>query len=119
MAAEGAAEGIVVTCGEFTGKARAFTRDQPVELADGRALWELVAAVKTDPAAQSPQPSAPAPATANQSTRPEVAVSAPDCPQCGSPMVLRTARKGAKAGSQFYGRSRYPKCRGTRPLEPQ
>ncbi|MEW6750815.1 MAG: topoisomerase DNA-binding C4 zinc finger domain-containing protein, partial [Candidatus Latescibacterota bacterium] len=33
------------------------------------------------------------------------------CPQCGSPMWLRTARRGAKAGSQFWGCSRYPACK--------
>ena len=36
------------------------------------------------------------------------------CPHCGSRMVLRTARRGAGAGNQFWGCSRYPQCRGTR-----
>lgn len=35
------------------------------------------------------------------------------CPQCGSPMQLRTARQGPKAGSQFWGCSRYPACKTT------
>lgn len=39
--------------------------------------------------------------------------SSPACPQCNAPMVMRTARKGAKAGSSFWGCSRYPQCRGT------
>ncbi len=43
-------------------------------------------------------------------------VKAPDCPQCGQPMVLRTARQGARAGSQFWGCSTYPKCKGVVPL---
>ena len=34
------------------------------------------------------------------------------CPKCGSAMVLRTARRGPNAGGQFYGCSRYPRCRG-------
>lgn len=38
-----------------------------------------------------------------------------DCPKCGSEMILRTAKQGVNAGQQFYGCSRYPKCRGTRP----
>ena len=38
----------------------------------------------------------------------------PPCPDCGSPMVLRTARRGKNKGGQFWGCSRYPKCRGTR-----
>ena len=42
---------------------------------------------------------------------------APACPRCGKPMALRTARKGQRAGSQFWGCSGYPECKGTRPLE--
>lgn len=41
---------------------------------------------------------------------------APACPQCGKPMVLRTARTGTRAGSQFWGCSGYPDCKGTRAL---
>ncbi|MFA4986181.1 MAG: four helix bundle suffix domain-containing protein [Candidatus Brocadiia bacterium] len=41
---------------------------------------------------------------------------APNCPTCGKPMVLRTTRKGDRAGSQFWGCSAYPACRGTRPV---
>jgi len=37
----------------------------------------------------------------------------PTCPLCGSPMQLRTARRGPTAGQQFYGCSRYPECKGT------
>lgn len=33
------------------------------------------------------------------------------CPRCGSKMVLRTAKKGNYQGNQFWGCSRYPKCR--------
>ena len=42
---------------------------------------------------------------------------APDCPRCGKPMVLRTARKGPNAGAQFWGCSGYPDCKATQPLE--
>lgn len=41
----------------------------------------------------------------------------PLCPLCGSPMVLRLARKGKGAGQSFWGCSRYPACKGTRPRE--
>lgn len=37
----------------------------------------------------------------------------PSCPQCGKPLVLRTAKTGKNAGRQFWGCSGYPKCRGT------
>ena len=33
------------------------------------------------------------------------------CPKCASPLVLRTPKSGANAGSQFYGCSKYPACR--------
>jgi len=36
----------------------------------------------------------------------------PSCPQCGGPMVLRTARQGKNAGSQFLGCAAYPTCKG-------
>lgn len=42
---------------------------------------------------------------------------APDCPLCGKPMALRTARKGSQSGSQFWGCSAFPACKGTRPLD--
>ena len=34
------------------------------------------------------------------------------CPRCGARMVKRKAAKGANIGKEFYGCSRYPKCRG-------
>jgi restriction system protein len=35
----------------------------------------------------------------------------PGCPQCGKPMVLRTARTGKSIGKQFWGCSDYPDCK--------
>jgi len=43
-------------------------------------------------------------------------VRCPD-PKCNSPMVVRTVRKGPRAGSRFYGCSRYPHCKQTRPID--
>ena len=37
----------------------------------------------------------------------------PPCPVCAGPMVLRTARQGKNAGSQFLGCAAYPTCKGT------
>ena len=36
------------------------------------------------------------------------------CPSCGQPMILRTSKRGANAGNQFWGCSTYPACKGTR-----
>jgi four helix bundle suffix protein len=40
----------------------------------------------------------------------------PTCAACGRAMVLRTARKGSRAGSQFWGCSGYPECTATLPV---
>lgn len=42
---------------------------------------------------------------------------APTCPTCGRPMILRTARRGPRAGGQFFGCSGYPSCKTVVPLE--
>lgn len=42
---------------------------------------------------------------------------ASNCPTCGSPMLVRTARKGSNAGGQFYGCSRYPQCKTALPID--
>ena len=39
----------------------------------------------------------------------------PLCPDCGVPMVLRTASRGPHQGEQFYGCPNFPRCRRTRP----
>jgi len=44
---------------------------------------------------------------------------APDCPKCGIPMVLRTAERGPHKGSQFYGCRNYPECRQIVPVPSQ
>jgi four helix bundle suffix protein len=36
----------------------------------------------------------------------------PQCPQCGALMALRTARAGKTPGSQFWGCTKYPECKG-------
>jgi four helix bundle suffix protein len=45
------------------------------------------------------------------------ATPSPDCPRCGKPMALRTARKGPNAGRSFWGCTTYPDCTGTRPAD--
>ncbi|MEQ8845087.1 MAG: NERD domain-containing protein [Phycisphaerales bacterium] len=53
-----------------------------------------------EPAAAEPAPGAPTPA----------------CPRCGTPTVLRYAKKGANAGQPFFGCPKFPKCRGVVPI---
>jgi ribosomal protein L37AE/L43A len=37
---------------------------------------------------------------------------APNCPSCGKPMVMRTAKTGFNAGKAFWGCPGYPNCKG-------
>ncbi len=60
---------------------------------------------------QPPQASERAPAQDSPTASP------PDCPQCGSKMVLRTASKGASRGQRFWGCPNYPRCWGIRRCE--
>ena len=93
---------IFVTSGSFSADAIAFARGKQLELIDGPKLRGMMAELKR---------AQPAVAIAE----PAPSMSDPQCPRCGSPMVIRTARRGANAGEQFWGCSTYPKCQGTRP----
>ena len=45
-----------------------------------------------------------------------VVLDEPRCPKCGERMVLRKARKGLDAGSEFWGCFRFPGCSGVRKI---
>jgi len=40
----------------------------------------------------------------------------PACPKCGGLMSLRTAKTGKTPGSQFWGCTNFPDCKGTQPV---
>lgn len=90
-----AAAAIIVSAGDFTEEAVGFARASGVGLIDGNELKALIAGVRS----MEGQPS-------NDSQC---------CPRCGSPVALRTARRGSSAGQRFFGCTRYPQCRGTLP----
>ncbi|MES1930811.1 restriction endonuclease [Salinisphaera dokdonensis CL-ES53] len=100
MVAQGAAGGFVVGVGDYTAAAKAFATGRNIDLVDARAVIHQSAPVT--------QPNDAAPAARAPET--------PSCPRCNASMVERTARNGAKAGNTFYGCSRFPACRGTRPV---
>lgn len=104
VTSERATGGIVVTSGGFSADARSFARTVPVRLIDGRELDELIDSVRNAPHVEKPTTSLPPTSQL--------------CPECGATMTVRTARRGASAGSQFWGCSKYPACRATRPLSP-
>lgn len=101
MAAEGAVGGFVVASGGFTAEARRFAEGRAIELVATHALLAMV---------QSGNISEPVTPADNQ----PAVLPSPVCPQCAAPMELRTARRGANPGQQFWGCLRYPECRGTR-----
>ena len=86
------------------------------------AAGSMPAGVSAQWPAATQGPAAPASAASQVSTTPARAKSqaigdgtdpdAPRCPVCGSTMVLRTAKRGARAGKKFWGCSEYPYCRG-------
>jgi restriction system protein len=108
IVSEGAARGILVTSGVFTEEAWRFARQNPqIELVDGPALLLLIRAVQAAPT--------PAVGSVPATSREE----APLCPSCRVRMVIRTARRGPDAGSQFWACPRFPDCRQTMPLQAQ
>lgn len=111
MAARGAAGGYVVTSGTFTDGAVAFAQGRNVKLVDGKRLHGLLQQARTSLSATGASLAigTPPPAVSPTDAQP-----VPKCPTCNASMVRRTARKGAAPGSQFWGCSNFPVCRGTR-----
>ena len=103
MAAGGASGGFVVTCGRFTDEAKAFANGRNVTLIDGSELEKMIR--EGSGTAKSIH--------ANPVTQTTVGIARPQCPTCGSAMVARTAKRGASAGSKFWGCVTYPSCKGT------
>jgi hypothetical protein len=64
------------------------------------------------PAIPPPLPPVPNPVPAAALPAPAPVAEPPRCPQCGSPMVLRTASRGSNQGGHFWGCPNYPRCRG-------
>jgi restriction system protein len=114
---------IIVTSGIFTQEARAFAEGKPIDLVEGEQLAALIRSAQGVPSASSAsRPSKPAPASRaaaqpaiqEPSSKPESGQKR--CPQCGHPMVLRTAQRGPQTGQQFWGCSQFPRCRATLPM---
>ena len=111
MAAKGATGGFVVTSGRFTDDAKAFADGRNVQLVDGPKLFAMIKQAKQSLTATAQQP-----ASKPQMAQPKAAIEQ-ICPQCGSGMVKRTARKGGgNVGGEFWGCSKFPTCKGVRQL---
>ena len=101
MTSERANDCIFVSSGNYTAEARLFAEDKPIWLIDGSELLEMVAGVQMQPNIKKP------------SAYQQPVSTSPECPLCGSAMVKRTARKGANAGNEFWGCSKFPGCKAT------
>ncbi len=91
-----------VTTGTFTLDARKFAEENAIEAIDGSRLMEYLKTVDV-PIASGMAGSAVNVAPKKQEGR--------KCPDCGAPMVVRVAKKGAHANEPFWGCSTYPKCK--------
>jgi restriction system protein len=113
MTAANADEAIIVTSGKFTRDAQDFAAGKPIRLIDGPQLLALVQSVQISPSPLRGEGRGEVSmlATAAPSAAEDASTA---CPTCGQPMVLRTSKRGANAGSQFWGCSTYPACKGTR-----
>ena len=112
VSARKAAGGIFVNSGSYTGDAKAFASDSGIQLIDGVRLVEMVRDVQTPEPFMEPTNWGSRSNTTFTSGDPP-----PHCPSCRQPMVLRAAKRGARAGFQFWGCSGFPKCRTTRECE--
>ena len=117
MAARGATGGFVVTSGRFTGDALAFAQGRNIHLLDGTELHALIRRARAaTPASPIRDASAAEPGLRSKASFETTENGDPTCPVCSKAMLKRTAKRGASAGSEFWGCSGYPSCRGTRPL---
>ncbi len=105
VTSEHAQWGVVVTSGTFTSDAIAFANKNSIQLIAGDELTRLISSVQTAKAA-SKLPASP----------PSVKIDPQTCPNCGASMERRTAKRWENAGAPFYGCSKYPACKGTRPV---
>lgn len=99
MHAQNATGVIIVTSGMFTQEAKNFAEDKPIDLVEGSQLVDLIQNVRKTPRAL----------TSGQNL-----ATATECPNCGSKLVVRVAKRGANPGSRFWACTSYPKCRYTR-----
>ena len=99
-----AQRGIIVSSGDFTASARDFAQQTGIELVSGEQLARHVHNTQsTTYTIDGGSETYPTPIPVSRS-----------CPECGSDMVRRVARRGENAGNTFLGCSHWPQCSGTR-----
>lgn len=98
LADSGIPKGVYVTMHGYTDDARDTGLRNRLVLLDGKQLAQLIVAL-------GPSHGARVVGLLNDPRK--------FCPKCEREMVLRTAKRGAKAGKQFWGCLNYPRCDGT------
>jgi len=96
MVHEGIGQGYLVAR-EVTNEARELAEKHAIGIIDREKLVTWIEDLK---------------ATGNQSVLSALENPEKRCPKCGAGMVLRTASKGRGAGTEFWGCSTFPRCRG-------
>ncbi|WP_152226041.1 restriction endonuclease [Pseudomonas sp. SCB32] len=109
MAAQGASGGFVVTSGTYTDDAKEFAKGRNIQLVDGELVRRWITG-HTRAETQEKYRGEPF----NES----VLATVPACPICNAAMAKRTAKRGPNAGSEFWGCTRFPVCRGVRAMAP-
>jgi len=108
---------IISGTGAFTKEAIRWAEGQPIELIDGPALLKRLSGVDQTSVESPLPPKSTVPGDLPKHPQPITSAEGESCPKCGKDLVLRTARRGANAGNQFWGCSGYPGCRFTKPVE--
>ena len=104
MTASGAVGGFLVGAGGYSAEAQACAAGYNIQLVDGAQLERWLAEERRAASAVALEGGEGA--------------AVPFCPLCSASMVLRTAKRGASAGTRFWGCRRYPVCHGLRRVEP-
>jgi restriction system protein len=98
MTSANVAEGVMVTAGRFTLDAVGFAAKQNIQLIDGAALLEKLAALLPEKAL----------ALLKLATKGDFLT--PTCPRCS---IKMTARRSTGEGRMFWGCRNYPRCKHT------
>jgi restriction system protein len=98
MTSANVAEGVMVAAGRFTPEARGFAARENIQLIDGAALLEKLAALLPEKAL----------ALLKFATTGDFLT--PTCPRCS---IKMTARKSTREGRMYWGCTNYPRCKQT------
>jgi restriction system protein len=98
MAAEGIGQGVLLTSGRFTHEAAALARAENIDLVDGAALLDKLAALPPEKAA----------GLLKFATQGDFVT--PTCPTCS---IKMTSRQSTGEGRRFWGCRNYPACKQT------